>query len=351
MAVRRIEESRDLDALSARELRAVLDLVSVTSDADDLGDFALRALHGVRAIVPCDIASYNEMDPVRGSALTLAVPEETMFPEAEAILARHLNEHPVVMHYATTGDTAVRTLSDFVTQRQLHRTGLYAELYRRIGGEYLAALQLPLAAPLVVGIGCFRAGRDFAPRDRRLLGVLQPRLARAYEQVVRRVALGSLEAALEGGDGAVLLLGPSDRPWYATPRVQGVVDEWFDHRGDDLPHELTRWLDGAATTPLVREAGGRRLTARLVEARGASAIVFTETRLRADPAQLARLGLSRREADVLSLASDGRGNAEIGRLLEISPRTVKKHLESVYDKLGVRTRTAAARIALTAPAP
>jgi DNA-binding CsgD family transcriptional regulator len=52
--------------------------------------------------------------------------------------------------------------------------------------------------------------------------------------------------------------------------------------------------------------------------------------------------LSPREAEVLEWVAQGKTNAEIGGLLGVSPRTVQKHLEHVYDKLGVRSRAAAA---------
>jgi DNA-binding CsgD family transcriptional regulator len=52
--------------------------------------------------------------------------------------------------------------------------------------------------------------------------------------------------------------------------------------------------------------------------------------------------LTRREREVLVLVADGKTNAQIAGRLAVSPRTVQKHLEHVYDKLGVRTRTAAA---------
>ncbi len=55
-----------------------------------------------------------------------------------------------------------------------------------------------------------------------------------------------------------------------------------------------------------------------------------------------KLGLTRREADVLLWIVRGQSNAEIGASLCISPRTVKKHLERVFRKLGVKTRLAAA---------
>lgn len=63
-----------------------------------------------------------------------------------------------------------------------------------------------------------------------------------------------------------------------------------------------------------------------------------------------RLGLTRRESEVLIWVSDGKTNVEIGLILGTSPRTIQKHLEHIFEKLGVATRTAAAVrvLALTA---
>ena len=56
--------------------------------------------------------------------------------------------------------------------------------------------------------------------------------------------------------------------------------------------------------------------------------------------------LSRREREVLQLASQGHSNADIARILFISVATVAKHMEHIFDRTGVRTRTAAAALAL-----
>jgi non-specific serine/threonine protein kinase len=53
-------------------------------------------------------------------------------------------------------------------------------------------------------------------------------------------------------------------------------------------------------------------------------------------------GLTEREVEVLSLVAEGLKDQEIADQLVVSPRTVHAHLRSVYGKLGVRTRTAAA---------
>jgi DNA-binding CsgD family transcriptional regulator len=51
--------------------------------------------------------------------------------------------------------------------------------------------------------------------------------------------------------------------------------------------------------------------------------------------------LTAREREVLAWVARGKTNADIAALLWVSPATVRKHLENVFGKLGVRTRTAA----------
>jgi ATP/maltotriose-dependent transcriptional regulator MalT len=59
------------------------------------------------------------------------------------------------------------------------------------------------------------------------------------------------------------------------------------------------------------------------------------------PAAMAALGLTKREAEVLFWITQGKENTEVALILHISERTVKKHLEHIYEKLGVRNRAAA----------
>jgi predicted ATPase/DNA-binding CsgD family transcriptional regulator/tetratricopeptide (TPR) repeat protein len=57
-------------------------------------------------------------------------------------------------------------------------------------------------------------------------------------------------------------------------------------------------------------------------------------------------GLTRREVEVLALVATGLTNAQVAERLFLSPRTVQRHLNSVYHKIGVSSRTAATRFAL-----
>jgi DNA-binding response OmpR family regulator/DNA-binding CsgD family transcriptional regulator len=67
------------------------------------------------------------------------------------------------------------------------------------------------------------------------------------------------------------------------------------------------------------------------------------------PAQFRlEFGLTSRESEVLSWLSKGKANRDIAQILGLSPRTVDKHLEQIYAKLGVENRTAATAIAVKA---
>jgi DNA-binding CsgD family transcriptional regulator len=62
----------------------------------------------------------------------------------------------------------------------------------------------------------------------------------------------------------------------------------------------------------------------------------------------ARLPLTRREAEVLLWLSRGKSNRDIAQILDVSFRTINKHLEQIYPKLGVETRTSAVALAIRA---
>lgn len=59
-----------------------------------------------------------------------------------------------------------------------------------------------------------------------------------------------------------------------------------------------------------------------------------------------KLALTAREAEVLLWITRGKSNRDVAEILSLSPRTVNKHLEQIYAKLGVENRTAAAALAI-----
>ena len=101
------------------------------------------------------------------------------------------------------------------------------------------------------------------------------------------------------------------------------------------PHRPIFTNDEAARE-LSREARAGRLDQRSVDA-VLSAAGATPLRRRA-----ASIALSEREIEVLQLVARQLSTKEIGRALDISPKTVERHITHIYDKIGVTTRAGAA---------
>ena len=164
---------------------------------------------------------------------------------------------------------------------------------------------------------------------------------------------------IEAWAHAFLIIGREGRIRRATAGAERWLTQYFDTalRPGHLPPRLWEWAQWHETArgrtdalppvrrPFVIERRGRRLTVRQPPD---TILLLEETATRLEPAVLARLGLSSREAEVLAWVATGKTNPVIADLLHISPRTVQTHLERVYRKLGVETRTAAAARALEA---
>ncbi|MBE7373606.1 response regulator [Pseudomonas lopnurensis] len=109
------------------------------------------------------------------------------------------------------------------------------------------------------------------------------------------------------------------------------------------------------TKPIHPEQVLARVAAHLRTARALQSARQTSQQVQSPPDEqqiqamlTQRFQLTGREVEVLHWVSCGKTNRDIGDILGLSPRTVNKHLEHVYVKLGVETRTAAAAIARSA---
>jgi DNA-binding NarL/FixJ family response regulator len=97
----------------------------------------------------------------------------------------------------------------------------------------------------------------------------------------------------------------------------------------------------AAATMLADEARAGRLDRAAVEA-----VLAAAGHAKAKVRGAWPRGLTDREVDVLRLVARGLTNKEVGARLFVSPKTVQRHLESIFGKTGVRTRAAAAVFAV-----
>lgn len=277
------------------------------------------------------------------------------------IYGRHAHESPLIRAYRRGRGSAVKC-SDFLTRREFRATGLYNEFFRPRGIEFRIAKGLPGPAGLVTAVYLDRSARDFSERDRLLLNLLRPHFNQSYRNAAMvsalRDELALVEQGLTSDDSAIALLARDGRPRAITPLARRWLDEHFGagstlERG--LPEPVRRWMASQVSvrgelprppTPLVVEGARSCLAMRLV-AREPHRLLLLQRRPRGRPS-LAPLGLSRREEEVMAWVAEGKTNAETAAILGLSPRTVDKHLEHIYAKLGVETRMAAAARVRTA---
>jgi len=190
--------------------------------------------------------------------------------------------------------------------------------------------------------------------------VIEEMLARIRVHLANARLTQSARDALDVSGRYLLAVNRQGRILWATPQAQKLLSATLSAGDDDdvaLPDPVPRWLEqmqnGKASNKAASMAslpGNEVLRLQYMGQLGLDEFLL---RLGKDageaPAEFSReLGLTAREGEVLSWLSKGKTNRDIAQILGLSPRTVDKHLEQIYSKLGVENRTAAAAIAVNA---
>ncbi|MEY2632400.1 MAG: hypothetical protein RIR00_1054, partial [Pseudomonadota bacterium] len=161
-------------------------------------------------------------------------------------------------------------------------------------------------------------------------------------------AFGQATVAVRAGDSRLV---------WQTPLARKLLHHWFANPESVAPAELLAWLaaaqrarsEGRDAPPLLASHANRRLLASFHDRSDEDEwliVLREENDSAAIDSLLTAFGLTQREAEVLYWVVQGKTSKDIGDILGSSPRTVNKHLEHIFEKLGVETRTAAANLAM-----
>lgn len=228
-------------SLREQDFRAALDLLgAIAETGGDTRSFATVGVERLPVLVASEFTTLSVCNLRSGRRDVYGLPTGALSAEDRAAFDRHFKEHPLVRFHGYDGGTVTQRISDCLSFAQFRRGALFDEYYRRIGIDHAVALPVFVRDGLLVSFVLNRSRRDFSDRERALLDLLRPQLARLY-------------------------------------RRTSVLD---------------------------------RLTTR--------------------------------EAEILHWVACGKTDRHIAAILGISVRTVQKHLQNVYPKLGVESRTAAA---------
>lgn len=315
---------------------------------------------GLSTLIASDRTSFNEAEigPDRRRVVPEPIPAywRRLWPVYEA----HAHEHP----FLDPGHEPPPC--EAVTFRDLPpvwlKATLYHEYFLAVGARHQLCAHLCRRGGVRYNVNFNRSSRDFTDDERGLLDLLSPHIAQAWRNVVtlaelrRQPGLPTVTSShqhvvIVGSDRSAIVwlsahAGEVLRAHFGTVGTEGAV----------LPDDLHRWLNArrvalatcealfAPPVPFVSRKPAGQLHVRLAHACHTTAVLILEEQRPAHPAGgSTTMRLTRRENEILDWVSEGKRNGEIGLILGVSARTVEKHLEHIFEKLGVETRTAAIR--------
>ena len=169
-----------------------------------------------------------------------------------------------------------------------------------------------------------------------------------------RVAHGA-RTALDATGRFLIAVDTRGRLLWSTSHAESLLNAAFPARDivrqglpPDTSEKLAAASRGGRETPLAQAAvmgQGRRVRFEYLSTIDPAEHLFRVTEVESGNANdvlREQLQLTQREAEVLTWIAHGKSNRDIGEILGISPRTVNKHLEQIFTKLGVENRTSAA---------
>ena len=294
---------------------------------------------------------------------TVLVVDDT--PETLSLLTDTLNSAGFTVLIATDGNAALE-LIDFVTPDLILMDAVMPgitgfETCKRLKRDKLLS-NLPVI--FMTGLsqtehvieGLASGGVDYVTKPL----VLDVLLARIRVHLGNARLAHETHAALDASGRFLFATNHAGRVLWCTPRARELLSRGGDVRNTEvsLPAASVEQMlrlrrSDAKASAVVRFAiGDRTLECALLSPLGSDELMFRLTETGAGSAEndraalQAAFALTSREAEVLLWISRGKANRDIGEILNISPRTVNKHLEQVFVKLGVENRAAAAAVAV-----
>ncbi len=341
--------------LDDADVRAVLEATGVLATEPALGIEAVLELVG--SLIPCASASFNDMALAAGDYRYVIVP-----PDQEELAARLKpvydrlagSQHPLIGAALLQPAIGAVRFCDVPGGDTFTDTELYNKFFVPFGLRYQMAIKLLAPPDVIVGYALNRSADhgEFSDRDVAVLNALGPYLAMHHRHMVDLERSRAMTAETDRHGGWTVMTvradGTVDRSSSSSARAELAPDGRVPEAVvtllpsyDDMPSQSTtcdvtvdetRWRCVIHPVPIGP-------TVLLVRPLG------DET---PEATTLIDLGLTQRQTEVaVALARTGGTNAQLARSLGISDGTVKKHLEAVFQTLGVDSR-ASAIIALRA---
>ena len=352
--------------LKQKDLTAVVAGLRELHEFDAGTNLVQRMLKITGDLVSCEMVTYGKWltgDNGRPWDFRfLQRPASTSFRAHLPALLAHIHEHPLFEPMLQQVNEPLK-ISDLVTPRKFFRTGVYNEFYHRVGIQHQMICVLPKLPDARVVLMLNRRGRDFSERDRQVLAVLVPHFRQAHNHAWAQASIRHRHQGSESGfassEPELIEAGADLKVRQISARALRWLQNYFpgDSAGTNLPETLARWMRCQAwnqitgedlllppQTMLVKnETGLLEVTCRS-HPDGSATLLLVET-LHDRSTGVARGGsLTRREREVYHWMCEGKTYPETAIILGMKPRTVHKHVERIFRKLGVENRLQAERL-------
>ena len=330
-------------ALPERDAAALLAVVAELAALDDADPFPPHFLECLARLFHCREGAYAELDRGRRAVIRAA-----SWREGEEVVAgesddadhpywRLRHSHPVCSYRERTADwTTAHIVTDFMTLGDFRTTAIWDEVYRHDGtNDWLDVGLRPTGRHTRVFLFTHESG-TFGERERLLLELLQPHLQQRLDRVEAAAHAADRLAALDEPHGDdprhIVLCSRGGAIEYASPESRRLLTTYLGCANGHLP-------DGILGTRafVTAERLGKRLTVRSAQSGQLLVVLLAEEDARLDR-------LTPRQRTILDHVACGRTDAEVACTLGIASATVNKHLEQIYERLDVHTRTAAAAL-------
>jgi DNA-binding NarL/FixJ family response regulator len=286
-------------------------------------------------------------------------------PENLSLLHDALDEADYTVLVATNGESALQRAShsrpDVILLDAVMPGMDGFEVARRLKTEFVTQ-HIPII--FMTGltetehvVAAFAAGgADYVTKPikpREVLARIAAHMQNARQMKQARTALDAF------GQATVSIRASDGRLIWQTPLARKLLRDYFAIEHDQAPPQLLAWIGEAQQAaqenrkpPVLMADASRRLCASLHDPSRLGhegewlLVLHEENHGTIIQGLMAAFHLTNREAEVLYWVIYGKTNRDIGDILGISHRTINKHLENLFEKLGVETRTAAAALAM-----
>jgi DNA-binding CsgD family transcriptional regulator len=320
------------------------------------GDFFGHVLSILDTRIPSSISGYwfVHLDADRLEGKTLRAHDGHTLPDLDE-LANLLQSHPCLELYHSNRIGPVWRTTDLMSEKEWKQRPIYNEVYRSLGVVHDTHVRF-YSRELCV-IFAFSDARKADEEHCRLLNSVAPHLNSAYS-AFRIQQKGWLRNLPDN----MIELSADGRMLECPALARTLLDRYFPYHKRtsvwDLPEEVHCWIAREIQRTTLEEGGkkaARTLIVRtpetmlrlhLIRHSGGYLIVLEEVAVLSEINLLAKLGLTQREAEVLSWVAKGKQNSDVACIMNIKTATVRKHMEHIFQKVGCETRGAAERLAL-----